>query len=91
MNVTVLSEGIKAVLSLASGFGISAMCGSLASKLTPETNSAIKKVCVTIATGVVSGMISNAATKYISDEVDEYTKAVDTVMNAVNQVKAEQQ
>lgn len=76
--MTWLSIG-KSTISLVTSIGISNIIGNIVKSTTPTGLNTFNKLSINIGVFVLSGMISDQASKYISHEIDDLISNVNKV------------
>lgn len=88
-NEAILSIA-KTGLSVVTGIGITALCGSFAGKIASESQMKnTEKFCAGIAGAVIGGMLSDKAGEYIENTIDQVVETVRTIRDIFKQIKKE--
>jgi hypothetical protein len=62
---------LKGALSLAVSTGVGAIVNNAVKHTTPDNVKTLKKICITIGTFALSGMVSDAVCEYTDKKIDE--------------------
>ena len=77
-------DGVKKVTTIVVSLGVGAIVSNIVKSTTPGSVRLVNKVCIGIGAFILSSMISDQATKYTEQKIDE------TVIEIKNMVKNEE-
>lgn len=81
-------EAIKSVAALVVSIGVGAIVSNIVKGTTPSNAKTLLRVCVAIGSFVLTGLVSEAATKYTEKTIDE---TVDMLRDVVKEEPATQE
>ena len=89
-NNTNTIEIVKQAIGAVVGIGVTVLCSAFAGGVAnSSTNNRFQRMLIKLGGIAIGGMVANEASKYISNEIDEVVKTVNTAKELANDIRRE--
>ena len=85
-TIDIIKQAIGAVV----GIGVTVLCSAFAGGVANSSaNNRLERMLIKLGGIAIGGMVANEASKYISNEIDEVVKTVNTAKELANDIRRE--